>query len=129
VLTLEQLRSMGCIAPAGAGREAPQPPAALPAGAAEAERWIREHVTEVGREEFPDNPEVAWSVKGFRHAADLVLAEVVPEPDEVGYPRFVFGFAAGAARPRHVATWCLRDGGYTLLSSGHGAPPDLPRRV
>jgi hypothetical protein len=128
-LTLEQLRAMGCIAEAKTPGSAAQPAADPPSAGTEIERWIREHVTEVGRETFPDNPEVAWSVKGFRHAADLVLAEVVPEPDEVGYPRFVFGFAGGSARPRHVATWCFSDGSYTLLCTGAGAPRNLPRQL
>jgi hypothetical protein len=128
-LTLEQLRAMGCIAGARTDRRVVQATADQQNGGTEVERWIREHATEVGREEFPDNPQVVWSVKGFRHSADLVLAEVVPDPDEVGYPRFVFGFAGGSARPRHVATWCFRDGGYTLLCTGPGAPRNLARQL
>jgi hypothetical protein len=53
-----------------------------------------------------------------------------PSPSEKRpYPRFVFGFAPGPAAPRHVATWCFRNGGFELLATGSGAPRDLPRRL
>jgi hypothetical protein len=99
-------------------------------GASEIEAYIREHVTELGRETFPDNPDVKWSVHGFTHTPRLVLAEVVPEPDEVGYSRFKFGFVGGGASPpEHVATYCLESGAYTLLCHTPGAGRGLPRRL
>jgi hypothetical protein len=66
-------------------------------GPAEIEGYVRERVTELGRETFPDNPEVKWIVHGCTHTQQWVLAEVEPEPAEVGYPRFKFGFVGGGA--------------------------------
>lgn len=80
-------------------------------GPAEIEAYIREHATELGRETFPDNPDTRWIVHGFTHTQRLILAEVEPEPAEVGYPSFKFGFVGGGALPpRHVATYCLESG-------------------
>jgi len=97
-------------------------------GPAEIEAYVRQHATEIGKETFPDNPDVKWIVHGFTHTHQLILAEVEPDSAEVGYPRFKFGFV-GAAPPKHVATYCLESGTYTLLCTAQGAPRDLPRRV
>jgi hypothetical protein len=99
-------------------------------GPAEIEAYVREHATQLGRETFPDNPDVKWIVHGFAHMRELILAEVEPEPAEIGYPRFKFGFVGGrAVSPKHVATYCLESGAYTLLCTAQGAPRDLPRRL
>jgi hypothetical protein len=96
----------------------------------EIEAYVREHATDLGRETFPDNPAVQWIVHGFTRTPQLILAEVEPRPDEVGYARFKFGFIAGGTKPpRHVATYCLEGGRYELLCTGPGAPCGLPRRV
>jgi len=99
-------------------------------GPAEIEAYVREHATEFGRELFPDNPDVEWIVHGFTHTSEMILAEVEPKPDEVGYPRFKFGFIGGGARlPKCIATYCLDSGRYQLLSTARGAPGNLPRRL
>lgn len=103
---------------------------AAPLSPDEIEAYVRGHVAELGRDTFPDNPEVQWIVHGFTHTPQLILAEVEPRPDEVGYPRFKFGFVAGGAKPpKHVATYCLESGTYKLLCTAQGAPCGLPRRV
>ena len=99
-------------------------------GPAEIESYVREHANEIGRESFPDNPEVQWTVHGFTHTAQLVLAEFEPNSEEVGYPRFRFGFTGGnTSSPKHVATYCFEDGAYSLLSTGPGAPRNLPQTL
>ncbi|HEX9880578.1 MAG TPA: hypothetical protein VGB25_10320, partial [Candidatus Binatia bacterium] len=97
-------------------------------GPAEIEAYVREHANEIGREMFPDNAEVKWTVRGFTHGSKVVLAEFEPDSEEVGYPSFKFGFIGGNSKtPNHVATYCLEEGVYTLLSTGRGAPSGLPR--
>lgn len=99
-------------------------------GPAEIEAYVREHATELGRETFPDNAETKWTVHGFTHTDRMVLAEVEPDPADVGYPRFKFGFVGGGPLPpEHVATYCLEDGIYKLLCTSAGAPARLPRRL
>jgi hypothetical protein len=103
---------------------------AVPLGPDEIDAYIREHATDLGRETFPDNPDVQWTVHGVTRTPQLILAEVEPRPDEVGYPRFKFAFVAGGpAPPRHVATYCLEQGRFRLLCTAPGAPRGLPRRV
>lgn len=97
-------------------------------GATEIDAWIRQNATELGREWFPDNPDVEWVVHGIVHGPDLVLAEVEPRPDEVGYPRFKFGFLSkDGAAPMLVAVYCLEGGAYLLLATDR--PRSLPRRL
>ena len=99
-------------------------------GPAEVEAYVREHATEFGRDQFPDNPDVEWMVHGFTHTEKLILAEVEPQPPEVGYPRFKFGFVSGGATPpKHMATYCLDAGSYQLLCTAPGAPANLPPRL
>jgi hypothetical protein len=103
---------------------------AAPLAPDEIDAYIREHATALGRETFPDNPEVRWMVHAITRTPQLILAEVEPRPDEVGYARFKFAFvASGATPPRHVATYCLEQGRFHLLCTAPGAPPGLPRRV
>lgn len=99
-------------------------------GPSEIETFIREHITDIGTAAFPDNADVEWLVHGFSHGPQLVLAEVEPQPDEVGYPRFKLGFVSiSGGEPQHVATYCLEDGAYSLLSTAPGAPRNLPRHL
>jgi hypothetical protein len=99
-------------------------------GVSEIESHVGANITEIGRQMFPDNRDVTWSVHGFEHRPGLVLAEVTPEPDTVGYSRFKFGFSSeGGSRPEHVATYRLEDGAYLLLSTSRSAPSDLPQRL
>lgn len=99
-------------------------------GPMEIEAWVRKHITELGREWFPDNPDVEWLVHGIVHGPELVLAEVEPRPDEVGYPRFKFGFLSkDGGVPRLVAVYCVEAGGYSLLAKDPAAPRGLPRKL
>ena len=97
----------------------------------EAEDYIRRHLVRIAEAQFPDNPGLEWAVLGFRHREDLgvLLAEVEPRPDEVGYPRFQFAFLVASDPPTHVATYCFESGRYALLSTGRGAPRGLPPEV
>ena len=124
VIAVARLRSQGGAKMAMAHRNSQY------FGPAEIEAYVRAHATEIGRETFPDNPDVKWIVHGFTHTQQLILAEVEPEPADVGYPRFKFGFVGGpAAPPRHVATYCFESGAYALLCTAQNAPRNLPRRL
>ena len=48
------------------------------------EKYIREHMDEIGRESFPDNPDVTWRVTDIAHQGELSVVEVEPQPDTVG---------------------------------------------
>lgn len=85
------------------------------------------HLDEILHTTFPDKPDVAWKLLGFGHRADLLLAEVEPRSDEVGYPRFQLGFLPAGEHRAPVATWCLEGGSYTPLATARGAPKGLPR--
>jgi hypothetical protein len=101
-------------------------------GPGEIEHYVRTRIAEIAEANFPDNPGLQWAVHGFRHREDLdlIFAEVEPHPDEVGYPRFQFGFRRSATGPpKHVATYCLDAGTYTLMSHSLGFFSKLPKRL
>ena len=123
VLAVVLLKQRSRVSRASAPGNAPLDPA-------EVERYVRENITRIGRTAFPDNPDVEWILHGFSHGPDLILAEVEPRPDDVGYSRFKLGFVAtGSGAPAHVATYSLEEGVYVLLATGAGAPRGLPRRL
>src|SRR5690606_7654945 len=76
---------------------------------------------------FPDNPDVTWTVEAVTVDADRrPQVELVPEPDEVGYPRFRFVYDC-TTDPVRLGTYAFEDGGWILLSTTDaGASTDLP---
>lgn len=77
---------------------------------------------------FPDNPDVTWTAEGATPGADgRALVELVPDPDEVGYPRFRFVYDCATGEPVRFGTYAFEDGGWILLSTTDaGASADLP---
>lgn len=107
-------------------------PPEMPMGPSEVEDYVRGKVVQFAEKQFPDNPGLQWALLGFRHREDLrvVFAEVEPQPDEVGYSRFQFAFLVlPSGPPKHVATYCLQSGKYSLMSTGRGAPRGLPKEL
>lgn len=114
----------------GAAHNAAFQARAVPLAPDEIDAYIREHATALGRENFPDNSGVRWMVHAITRTPQLILAEMEPSPDEVGYARFKFAFVASdTTPPRYVATYCLEQGRFHLLCTAPGAPRGLPRRV
>jgi hypothetical protein len=100
---------------------------ATPLGPSEAEAWVRGHITEIAETQFPENLGLEWRIHGIRHRDGLLFAEVEPDSADVGYSRFQFAFSyAGSPTTRHIATYCLESGQYTLLSTSRDAPK-MPR--
>lgn len=67
---------------------------------------------------FPDNPDVVWTARPADIAlGDLILAELTPEPDVVGYPEFRFVYRCDAGRPAMIATYALEEARFVLLST------------
>jgi hypothetical protein len=67
------------------------------------------------RAAFPDNPDVAWAVEGVEEDPEgRALVEVVPTPDEVGYPRFRLVFACDGD-PVLLGTYALDGERWVLL--------------
>ncbi len=100
---------------------------ARPLGPSEAETWVRAHITEIAETQFPDNLGLEWRIHTIQHRDGLLFAEVEPDPPEVGYSRFQFAFSySGSPTIKHVATYSLESGQYTLLSTSRGAPKMPP---
>lgn len=49
---------------------------------------------------FPDNPDVTWTTAEVVATADRAIAEMVPSPDEVGYPPLPTGVGVRGGRDR-----------------------------
>lgn len=97
--------------------------------ASEIEAYIRENITAICEDSFPDNVGIQWNIIGFSEQHNLVFAEIEPQPDEVGYPRFKMGFLEVGGTPNCVAAYSLEDGEFTLLFTGDGAPAGLPQEL
>jgi hypothetical protein len=80
-------------------------------------------IDRLGKQKFPDNPSVTWSVLGQVTQGLLLFVEVEPTPDEVGYPKFVFAIGCTAAtEPKVYGVYAFENGGYILLSTTDDAP-------
>ena len=96
----------------------------------ERESFLRENIVRLAAGEFPDNSGILWTILGFEHKAHLTYVEVEPKPSTVGYPRFKFVVSfASVEKPKVIATYCLREGRYALLSIVQDLKEDLPKEL
>ncbi len=82
--------------------------------------WGREHVG------TGDDTLVTWSILSARDENHLSYVEVAPEPDEVGYDKFVFVISFADEEPNLIATYCFEDGKFLMFSSNAEMEEDLP---
>ncbi len=110
------------------------------------ETKIKQHIDDIGREAFPDSPNVVWSIREIIHKEeDVAFAEVEPKPsDPIGWTRLKFALHfASNEKPTLAACYGFSDGlwssvfhvtGYDssefdrLLSQGSGQPMPVPER-
>jgi hypothetical protein len=95
----------------------------------EREAQVSENLQALAETEFPDNAGLGWRVLSFEHREKFLVAELEPERDEAGASRFKFvlTFKEKGAMD-HIATYGLKDGRFTLLSSTRAATRlKLPR--
>ncbi len=93
------------------------------------ESYLREKIVWIAEDEFPDNTGLEWTIHGFEHSGEFTLVELEPKPDEVGYSRFKFVVSfENPSSPLVIATYCLEDGKYSLLSSSQ-ISFELPREL
>ena len=116
--------------PTGRKRQSAEKPPEPAVPSTAEETWVREHIVELAESQFPDNRGLDWIIHGLSHRGDLILVEVEPVPDEVGYPRFQLAVAGGRdGEAEVVGVYCLEGGELTLLSSSRGWRKKLPRRL
>jgi len=81
---------------------------------------------------FPDNEGTIWHIERTAHSHDTALVLVRPEPNDVGYDRFVVlvdfalgeeGFAAHAMYAQHG------ESSFFLLSTAPDCPTDIPSEI
>jgi len=96
----------------------------------EREKYLRENIISIAEEHFPDDTGLEWIIHAFTHKEHLTIVEVEPKPDTVGYTHFKFVVSfKDANAPMVVATYCLEDGHYTLLSTIENLTEDLPKAL
>ena len=85
--------------------------------------WAK--INDLGRESFPDDPDVVWQVRSIVHADSYSFVEATPNPATVGYPRFMFVLSfAAAAEPAVVGCYCFDRGLWSLLFTTPNTPAD-----
>lgn len=101
------------------------------AGVANADRESRisGSLGAIGAENFPDNPDNTWNLLESRHLGEQTFTLVEPEPNDVGYDRFVFVFCfqEGDAAFVTTAIYCLESGAFSLLATTPECVDPLPR--
>ncbi len=91
------------------------------------EDYVREHIVELMEENFPDNPDLEWTVHGFEYRDGMTIVEVEPESDETGYSRYKFVITSTKTGDVYVdATYCFKDGIYSLLCHSLGSGSRYP---
>ncbi len=95
------------------------------------ETRISGSLAHVGVENFPDNPHNTWTLLETRHLDDHSYALVEPDPNDVGYDRFVFvfRFQDGDAAFATTAIYCLEDETFGLLATTPECVDPLPRAL
>jgi hypothetical protein len=91
---------------------------------AERESVVQEQITAIGRESFPDNPDVEWEVLGIKHEGRYSFVETLPHPDEVGEERFMFVLVVDDVEQAHCVGCYAFDGSWSLHFDDPKAPTD-----
>jgi len=92
------------------------------------EQYLRDHITEIAEDCFPDDTGIEWRIRGFDHKKSLSYVEIEPVPNAVGYDRFRFAVSfANPESPSTMAVHALEDGRYFLLSSMGGYVDPAPK--
>ena len=77
---------------------------------------IQKNIDTIGRDNFPDNPNNTWAIRKTTHEGDLAYVEVIPSPQDVGYPSFIFVLDfRETTEGRFIGAYCMENGKYSLL--------------
>jgi hypothetical protein len=84
--------------------------------ASECEALASAAAADQAADSFPDNPHNTWAVAGSStDEAGRAVVEVVPTPDDVGYPRFRFVSRCEGDRAVFLGAYALDGGAWVLL--------------
>lgn len=99
-----------------AGTDDTAPPSEIGGGADECVTLAEEAAPDEAVRSFPDNPDTSWSVDGSSFDEQgRAQVEVVPTPDDVGYPRFMFVSTCASGDAVLLGVYALDEGAWTLL--------------
>ena len=88
---------------------------------------IQKNIDTIGRANFPDNPNNTWAIRKTTHEGDLAYVEVMPSPQDVGYPSFIFVLDFKATTEgRFIGVYCMENGKYSLLFTVSNLDRELP---
>lgn len=93
---------------------------------------IRDNIKQFCIETFPDNEQNAWHVRGTWHNLEHSYVLVEPEPDDVGYDRFIFHlrFLSEPEEPQITAVYCHNGKGvFPLLCTSAEGLETLPSTI
>ena len=86
----------------------------------EQEQYIRENISSIAGEAFPDNMGNEWLIHDLIEHPNKIEVEVEPRPDDVGYSRFRFFIEFKSPTETNITEcYCLEDTGeWDLLFTG-----------
>jgi len=96
---------------------------------ADREIYLRENISRISMENFPDNQNNTWKILSFSHDKNLTYVEVEPDPKDVGYDRFKYAmnFSQQGQPPVCVGAYSWEKGIYSLLFTDDGWETKLPK--
>ncbi len=78
----------------------------------EQEQFIRDNITSIAEEAFPDNIGIEWVIHNILDHPKGIEVEVEPRPDDVGYTRFRFILDFKTPTSATITyCYCLEDNG------------------
>jgi hypothetical protein len=94
--------------------------------------FLRRSIPEICSEWFPENEHNTWNVEDIAHVRDRAFVLVRPEPNDVGYDRFVvlFGYTSPVSDfSAHAIYAQVQDSKFELHSTAQDCPEDIPTHV
>jgi hypothetical protein len=101
----------------GSGRPMPE---------SDRESWIRQNINHIGRDAYPDYPDVKWTFHGVVHQGGYTFVEAEPTPaDPIGWPRVRFVLRCEAdAQPILAGGYGLEQAGWQRIFATSDTPTD-----
>jgi len=86
-------------------------------------------ITEMGRENFPDEEDLNWTVDYIKKYGAYFYIKAMPENNSSGYSEYIFMLKEVIRSADVLAIYCLEDGIFNLLCTSSSCPANIGRSI